>query len=166
MKCTNCNKETKNPKYCSRSCSASVNNKKQKRRKLIKRYCKNCGIFIDRKTWKDRRKVCEKCKAIPSSDTLKKMTLRSMQERESTKGKHKSWINSNVRNLNRSWNKDLLELPCANCGYDKHVELCHIKAIKDFSLDNLLGEINAKNNIIQLCPNCHWEFDSGLLNLF
>ena len=24
----------------------------------------------------------------------------------------------------------------------------------------LLGEVNSEDNAIQLCPNCHWEFDN------
>lgn len=56
-------------------------------------------------------------------------------------------------------------MPCSNCGYSKHIQLCHIKPIKDFSDDTLLKDVNSPDNIIQLCPNCHWEFDHGLLNL-
>ncbi len=32
-------------------------------------------------------------------------------------------------------------------------------------VSNFMGEVNSKDNIIQLCPNCHWEFDKGLLSL-
>ena len=53
---------------------------------------------------------------------------------------------------------------CAHCGYDKHVEICHIKAIKDFDDSALISEINSKENLIALCPNCHWEFDHHLLS--
>ena len=55
---------------------------------------------------------------------------------------------------------------CAKCGYDKHVELCHIKDIANFDDDSLLSEVNSRNNIIQLCPNCHWEFDNGYRDNF
>lgn len=48
---------------------------------------------------------------------------------------------------------------CQFCGYDKHVEVCHIKPIGAFSLDTLVSEVNAPDNILILCPNCHWEFD-------
>jgi hypothetical protein len=46
------------------------------------------------------------------------------------------------------------------CGYDKHVEVCHIKAIKDFDLHDPLSDINAVSNLELLCPNCHWEKDN------
>lgn len=34
MKCTQCNNETQNPRFCSRSCAATYNNKKYPKRKL------------------------------------------------------------------------------------------------------------------------------------
>lgn len=54
---------------------------------------------------------------------------------------------------------------CYNCGYNKHVECCHIKDISEFTKDSLLSIINSKNNLIGLCPNCHWEFDNDLLQI-
>ena len=54
---------------------------------------------------------------------------------------------------------------CSNCGYDKHVEIAHIKAVSDFSEEILVTIINDPSNLIALCPNCHWEFDNGLLKL-
>jgi predicted HNH restriction endonuclease len=43
------------------------------------------------------------------------------------------------------------------------VECCHIKGIGTFSKETLIGEINNIKNLVFLCPNCHWEFDKGLL---
>lgn len=56
-------------------------------------------------------------------------------------------------------------MPCAVCGYTKHVELAHKRALQDFPDDALLSEVNARGNVIQLCPNCHWELDHGFLDL-
>lgn len=78
----------------------------------------------------------------------------------SVKDKHPSWLNAHVRGFARSWLKHLTELPCAKCGYDLHVELAHIKAVTEFDDDALLTDINNTDNVIQLCPNCHWEFDN------
>lgn len=49
---------------------------------------------------------------------------------------------------------------CENCGYDKHYEVCHIKAVSDFSEDSKIEDINSIDNLKALCPNCHWEFDN------
>ena len=54
---------------------------------------------------------------------------------------------------------------CQKCGYDKHVEMCHIKPIKDFLETATISEINDPTNIVGLCPNCHWEFDHGILSV-
>ena len=67
--------------------------------------------------------------------------------------------NSHIRGLARIQHKDLLKQPCAYCGYTRHVELCHIKAVSSFSEESLVSEVNSVDNVIQLCRNCHWEFD-------
>ena len=48
---------------------------------------------------------------------------------------------------------------CQKCGYDKHVEVAHIKAISIFDENTLISVINHPSNLLVLCPNCHWEFD-------
>lgn len=45
------------------------------------------------------------------------------------------------------------------------MEICHIKPISEFSDDTLIAIINHPDNIVILCPNCHWEFDNGLLKI-
>ena len=162
MKCLKCEKETNNPKFCSRSCSASYTNSQKPKRKLKVLYCNDCSGTIDRRTWTESRRLCKKC--INTRD-LKSKTLGEYKERDSVKGKHPSWLFSGVRGLNRSWNNSLTKKPCANCGYDKHVELCHIRALSDFPDTALLSEVNHPENNIQLCRNCHWELDNGLLKI-
>jgi predicted restriction endonuclease len=54
---------------------------------------------------------------------------------------------------------------CFICGYDKHVEICHVRAINDFPNDTPVAIVNDLANLVALCPNCHWEFDNGLLTL-
>ena len=53
---------------------------------------------------------------------------------------------------------------CVICGYDKHIEIAHIKAVSEFSDDAFISEINDINNLVALCPNHHWEFDNGLFS--
>lgn len=55
---------------------------------------------------------------------------------------------------------------CEHCDYNHHVEICHINAIASFSVGAYLSEINDINNLAALCPNCHWDFDHGLLAVF
>ena len=54
---------------------------------------------------------------------------------------------------------------CVICGYNKTYQVAHIKAVSDFSGEITIEEINSLDNLIALCPNHHWEYDNGLLNL-
>lgn len=57
------------------------------------------------------------------------------------------------------------EYKCLECGYDKHVEIAHIKAVSEFDGDCYMEEINHIDNLMALCPNHHWEYDNGILKL-
>lgn len=153
IKCKCCNKHTNNPKFCSRSCAAKTTNKIPKRKKQIN-YCSLCG----KETGFFRRKFCTNCNpmnrdwdSITYGDAIK---ARKYQK------------NSRIRNLSRRIYK-LSGKPecCMVCGYDKHFEVCHIKAISSFPKTATVGEINNINNLIALCPNHHWELDHGNLIL-
>lgn len=147
--CPICNKETKNPKFCSRSCSA-VNSNKTSPKRSIEGNCDRCHRPISK-----RNKFCKKCF---EEGLLGDLTL---GEAIYTKH-HKSSAYALVRARAR---KVCTSSSCKNCGYEKHTEVCHIKSIGDFSLDTKLSEINSLDNLVRLCPNCHWEFDNGRLRL-
>lgn len=153
--CLNCNTETTNPKFCSKSCSVSYNNTLYPKRKL-KRKCSKC----DNNVKSYRHTLCHEHHEEYKNTKYKNKTIGEYRQLSSVKGKHSSWINSHIRLFARSWFKHLTKLPCAICGYDKHVELAHIIAVSEFADTALLSEVNSEENIIQLCPNCHWEFDN------
>ena len=74
--------------------------------------------------------------------------------------------NSRIRNLSRKIYKSSGKPECCMiCGYDKHFEVCHIKAISSFPKTATVGEINNIDNLVALCPNHHWELDHGNLIL-
>ena len=161
LSCAHCSKEfvptrINNTHYCSRKCSKAYQVKKYKL--SIRKTCPYCQRLIDGRSTK-----CRNC--APETEKIKKMTLLEYQEKESVKGRHASWINSHVRNFTRSWNRDLQKLPCQKCGYSRHVELCHVKAVQSFDKSTLLGIVNDPSNLVVLCPNCHWEFDNGYLSI-
>lgn len=68
-----------------------------------------------------------------------------------------------IRKCARSYSKYILPKICMLCKYDKHYEVCHIKPVSSFNYDQLLSEVNNRDNLVHLCPNCHWEFDHGLI---
>jgi len=52
---------------------------------------------------------------------------------------------------------------CEVCGFDVVIEVCHVKGIAEFSPSATLGEVNALDNLMYLCPNHHAMMDRGLL---
>ena len=156
-KCTN---QTTNPKYCSRSCAAQHTNILYPKKKTKKK-CIVCNDSV--KSYRHSR--CEKHHLEYQEQKYQNRTVGEYRNMLSLKGKHPSWAHSHIRLFNRSWNKDLIQLPCAKCGYSKHVELCHIKDVASFSDDALLKDINSKENVIQLCRNCHWELNNNLISM-
>lgn len=147
MNCLNCKTDTTNPKFCSRSCAAVFNNKVYNKRTKTKK-CSCCETLV-----LSNRKYCSDC--FKKTLRAKDMTLgQSIYEEH-----HRSSAFALVRSRARSIMKEYPQV-CSKCGYSKHVEVAHIKAINSFSDDALLSEINALSNLILLCPNCHWEFDN------
>ena len=160
--CTHCNKPTNNAKFCSRSCSAKETNKTPKR-KLIRK-CTSCNSIVRNY----RSTLCEhhfNLKSAAYKQQLQDLTIADYFNRECIKKLHPSSKFAHIRGLCRVAHKHLLLKPCHKCGYNKHVELCHIKSLSSFPPTAKISEVNASNNIIQLCPNCHWEFDKGLITL-
>lgn len=155
--------------FCSQSCAASLNNKGVQRNKPSLRECNTCCIQYTCDKKHTSKTLCPSCSEERTREKtpeyIKKKTLGEYQNKISVKGKHRSWLNSAVRNFNRSWNKGLTSCPCQVCGYSAHVELCHIKPISDFDKSATLGDVNNPNNLLVLCRNHHWEFDKGLLKL-
>jgi len=163
MKCLNCNNNltTKGQKkFCSKNCAAIFNNKKYPKRQKSKKNwpkCKCCSNTV--KYFKGS--YCKDCINNKKHYHGKPVETLTLQEVVTRKGSNRYDI---VRNhASYLYRKNKTDLKCANCIYNKHVEICHIKPIKDFSLDTTIKEINDSSNIVLLCPNCHWEFDKGLL---
>lgn len=160
-KCSCCDTETLNPKFCSRSCAAKINNSlKPKKEKELKK-CKHCENLVHQ----ERSLLCAYHFAQHQPEYIENFTLQEFCDREKVKKGHPSNKFCHVRYHAKSHHKDLKNLPCHTCGYDKHVELCHIKAISSFPVTATVAEVNHFSNIVQLCPNCHWEFDKGHLLL-
>lgn len=116
--------------------------------------CPKCSVF-ESKGKKKVRKVKE-CKS-----SLFKLTLEEAIYNQGTPNNKYNRVRSSARQAFA----ELLKEPCKICGYEHHVELCHIKSISSFNGNTLLSEINSESNLIILCPNCHWELDHGLLTL-
>jgi len=142
--------------YCSEGC---------RRRMIMKKYradhkkpCPSCGDLMAYNS-----KLCKLCNN--GTNECKQSTIEEYQSMPSIKDKHPSWVSHHIRLFAKSWNPHLKGKPFENCGYEKHTEFCHITAISDFDKDTKLSVVNGEANLVILCPNCHWEFDNGLLSL-
>lgn len=150
--CLNCGAETVNPKFCSKSCAATYNNKLYPKRKCSK-VCNVCGDPVKH----HRRRLCEfHHQERMSGFKYHNKTIGEYRNSPSVKNKHPSWVHSHIRLFVRSWLKHLTKEPCRHCGYDKHVELAHIQAVSSFPDSALLSEVNSETNVIPFCPNWHW----------
>ena len=151
-----CNKPTNNPKYCSKSCACKNNNRLFPKRKPEG----NC--YICKNPITNDLKYCTICrKKYIHFNSKKDLTLKEAIYLNH----HKSSAFALVRSRARIIIKSLGWTSCFVCGYNKHVEACHITKISDFSLETSINTINLPNNLLALCRNCHWEFDHRLLEI-
>ena len=167
--CKQCKKKFKakenRQKFCSMSCAASYNNKKYpKKPPAEKRVCE-CGKEFISNGHKDQKFCSRECYLKSNKDNRRETLKQTLAESEYCTGFRSSqW--AKVRYHARAEIEfSQKELKCERCGYDFHTEICHIKPIKEFEKTATLAEVNALDNLVILCRNCHWEFDHGLLEL-
>ena len=149
--CAGCGVATENPRFCSRTCAARVTNVETVKRKRAPPVLCECGETAAR-----RRQKCSKCIA-EERERSRAHSLGAVQRKQDG-----PWRHATVRTHCRQRNAHRPRA-CQNCGYDKHVEFCHIKPICTFDASALLADVNAESNVAILCRNCHWEMDHGLL---
>ena len=159
-KCSYCSKKLilfksviRESNYCSRQCAAKKNNKTPKRK--LSKQCSGCNALVY-----SGYMYCASChsggKHLKSN---KHMHSRSIREVISCKGSNKyGAIRCHARSITKC--RDQV---CEVCKYDKHVETCHKKEIKDFPLDTKIEVVNHPMNLSVLCRNHHWELDHDCL---
>ena len=159
--CVECGSEfqrkTSNQKFCSAKCRTRKHVRNWAKRNA--KSCKCCGTDIKHNSTTD---TCRECLRKNERRVLMEMALGDYLAR--TRGEGKDRYNG-IRALARTWNADLTKEPCHRCGYDKHSELAHKKAISEYDRTATLAEVNGEDNVIPLCPNCHWELDHGLWSI-
>ena len=177
----------KKKKFCNRSCGASHNNKVYPKRAQVfgKKHedvghCQKCGeeIIYSKQNGRVhyRRKYCDLCLRtlrVKNGNAnawhdFPPMPLEEQSKAEVKRRNHNTslWfgnrITSHARKAYKASGKPYI---CKHCGYDLHVDICHIKDIKDFPDSALVKEMNHPDNLVALCKNHHWEFDNGFLKL-
>jgi len=151
--CVTCKTNTLNPKFCCRKCAAISNNSLFPKRRPTGA-CKECSSPIS-----SSRVFCKTC----YQSQKKNLDVVPIEEAFSQRAYQRS---SRIRDLARNVaRKAGILSSCAKCGYDKHVETCHIHPISEFPLSSTIGEVNSLLNLVGLCPNCHWELDAGFFKV-
>lgn len=175
-KCGQCKNDYYGPgKYCSKKCSRiSLKGIKEIRKEVIKKpistrvetKCKCCDNIILRTEYQIKRNRGHFCSKICADKHKNKdnSNITKNDLKYSTGFAHNKYVKIRIH-AQKMYKQFVGIYKCAVCGYDKHVEICHKKAIKDFPDTTLLSEINSIDNLIALCPNCHWEFDNNLLSI-
>lgn len=168
MKCLECQTDTSNPKFCSRSCSASYSNKASPKRKATEKFCTRCdrslGTYANGSQPGSWSRICEDCKLRKPRnvdwDLESKASLRGMGN--SNFGGRLPYLRALSR---KAYVNSGQPMNCKVCGYSLHVDICHVRDVKDFPEEALVRDINALSNLVALCKNHHWEFDNGHLCL-
>jgi hypothetical protein len=159
VKCKNCSVEfnkapsaikTSPNHFCSRSCAAQLNNKLTPKRKKI-------NIPTPCACGQRKKKMSAMCKKCVSTNLLLKTKSDFAYNNKANAASRWCRLREHARNIAEE--NGLYQKGCAKCGYSKHVEICHIKPLAEFPDTATIGEINNISNLIQLCPNCHWELD-------
>lgn len=171
--------QVKKKKFCNHSHAAKYNNRVYpKRRKLSPRTgsCVKCGCTIvcvrSARGAVMLRRYCDSCLRIVRIGNAY-VHLHGMNGEvyiaDRTKGELRERVGSpDFRNRITLHAKKVFARSgklraCAVCGYDVHIDVCHVRAVADFSDDTLLSDINSEENLIALCPNHHWELDHDIL---
>jgi hypothetical protein len=156
------NKYYDNPKYCKMcSCVILVKNSEKVSEVRKKTFCnKTCSASYN------NTKRPTKVKPVKGETKVVFDFLLGLTKNELF-GKAKNWQSARTcirKHAAFIYNKYAGTKCCINCGYHKHIEICHITAVSKFLGNSLITDINSIENLIGLCPNCHWEFDNNLLS--
>lgn len=146
-----------NSMFCSVSCS-----NRGRSSDTPARMCRDCQAV----PVQGRRKLCDSCKRIKHGISTRSIEYESITLKELRSAYSTSQYHSKIRGASRSeYKRSGRSMSCENCGYDLHVDICHIRGVSDFPDSSTLSEVNDISNLIALDKRCHWEFDNGYLSI-
>jgi hypothetical protein len=151
--CRQCGTPTPNPQFCSRSCATRFNNLRCPKRRLEGR-CAVCQCPVPR-----RNRYC------PAHRTNRGLGPAEWAQALRSGSAHIHHWGHRVRLDARRRYYVARPYRCVCCGYERHIDVCHKRAVATFPPNTALDIVNSLDNLVGLCPNCHWEFDHGLLQL-
>ncbi len=152
-------------RFCNTSCAARHANRSRKRVSKIV-LCKNCGVEIEITTRTksgnlSHKNLCVNCKREVGGVIFDK-TLAELFSKRKNWQSARSGIRHNAASVYFGSGRPAV---CAVCGYSNHIQVSHIVAVSEFPKTATVRQVNDLSNLIALCPNHHWEFDHGILDL-
>jgi 5-methylcytosine-specific restriction endonuclease McrA len=142
MVCLNCKSETKNPKFCSKSCAATYNNALGiYNRRKPEGSCKNCKIEI-----RSSRTYCDECYSSNARHTRKIPMWLS--------GEWRGGSDSGISQIIRKYLLEQCNYSCSKCGFNKNHPLDGRTILEINHIDGN-GLNHSPENLEVLCPNCH-----------
>lgn len=184
----------KSGKFCSRSCAASYNNRRFPKRKpehecatcntpvsAIRKYCSEQCLTIARieRVSKDGHTTNSKKKYYPKCECGNTMSHRSVKCRDCVyndylnmtigqlraKSVRDAQVYNGIRQKSRSLAVKHYVMECALCGYDYHVDVCHVRALSSLPDETTVISASGVDNFVLLCRNHHWELDHGNIDI-
>lgn len=151
LACLKCGSLTSNPKFCSKSCAALFNNKRTDiNRRKPEGSCRKCSQPV-----RTRLTYCPGC-WTEERNLIQPVLIAS---KNSNSGAN-PYARGQARKLYIISGRPLF---CALCRYAVHVDICHVKDVRNYPDGTLYSVINSQENLIALCKNHHWEFDHDIL---
>jgi len=145
--CLKCKKPTSNPKFCSKSCAAKINNRKTPKRSKGPRWtmgkCGNCHREFE---YKKRYTAGKYCSPECSAEGRKKETVNE-------------WLSGkrdlvNITHAIKNYLRKQAGNMCSECGWNKKNPTTGKCPLEIHHLDGN-SENNTPENLQVLCPNCH-----------
>lgn len=146
--------------------------------------CERCGITIDYGTDKSKGRIriryvkkrfCDKCleevrvengwnqqrsNGLGYDKPIREMSKKELFEfKNNDPYKFKISVGTLAK---RTYQKEHGHSRCVRCDFPA-ITVSHKRAVADFPDDTLIKDINAPDNLLGLCPNCHWMWDKGYL---
>lgn len=108
---------------------------------------------------------CSKLGIEPIIEQPSPILFKTKGELLSSRKNYQSYRSSIRKHAELTYFRSTKVKKCAICGYDKYIEIAHIKSVAEFDDSVTIAEINSIDNLVALCPNHHWEYDNGLITI-
>jgi hypothetical protein len=129
--------------------------------------CEYCNkLFTTNPNLQKHLKICKvkKSNLEKELEQVKKELLEAEYRNKELEKLHSSTRNTLIRSEARKlYNEKYKNLHCTHCNNKNkdNIQICHIKAVKDFNILTPISVINHLSNIISLCANCHLDLDKS-----